>query len=253
MKKLNPRIVAQLARKLVKKPATIRKDIYLLASSHPSSTKNAVAQIYAMKHGKTVFRMLDKEDRQSMPSVTVERAPVRVQEARTRKVKTERIVQFLKLEADESYKRDHVAEINRAYTYHCYTACFVLCRKVIENLVLDVLEIRFPRNAGDNLVMYFDKNQGRYRDFSVLLSALSERSGEFGPDAKLAQRIVALAEPFKKDANDKAHSWYHIVKSPKELDELGVQDIVDLLGELLKKTRSAVPTPAVVAAGERAS
>lgn len=244
MKRLDPRIVAALAKKLGKRPATVKKDVYLRAKNYPASTKNAVAQIYARENRATVYPMLDKEDRQSMPIVEYDRTPIRVREKDPRKVKKEKIVQFLRLEAEESYKRDHVAEINRAYSYRCYTACFLMCRKVVENLVLDVLELKFPRSVGDNLEIYFDKSQGRYRDFSVLLGALSEHSAEFGPEAKLAQRIVALAAPFKHDANDKAHSWYHIVKSPNELDALGVQDIVNFLQELFKKTRAGAPVAA---------
>lgn len=240
MKRLDPRIVSELAEKLEKQAVTVKKDIYLLAKSFPTATKNAVAQIYATKHGETVFRMLDKEDRQSMPYVTVDRAQVHVQEARRpRKAKKVRIIQFLRLETTESYKRDHVEEVNRAYTYGCYTACFVLCRKVVENMVLDVLEARFPRNVDSNLLIYFDPGQGRYRDFGVLLDQLSQHSRDFGPDAKLAERIVSKTEPFKRDANDKAHSWYHVVKKPGELDVLGVQDIVELLATLLKRTKSA--------------
>jgi hypothetical protein len=239
MKMLDAQIVAELADKLGKEPATIKKNVYLLAKSFPGCTKNAVAQIYAMQHHKTVFRLLDKEDRNSMPNVSVEKSQVRVPEARKRSTKKEQIIQFLQLESDEFYKRDHVTEINRAYTYKCYTACFVLCRKVVENLILDVMELKFPRNVGANLLRYFDPGQRRYRDFSVLLTNLSKASADFGPDAKLVERTVSLAEPFKKEANDKAHSWYHVVKSATELDKIGVQDIVDLLQELLKRTRAA--------------
>src|SRR5947199_6041539 len=161
MKRLDPRIVTALADKLDKEPSTIMKDVYLLAKSFPGCTKNAVAQIYAMQNHKTVFRLLDKDDRNSMPNISVEKSQVRVPEAQKKTRKKERIIEFLRLKSYESFKRDHVEEINRAYTYKCYTACFVLCRKVVENLVLDVMELRFPRNEGDNLSLYFDTSQRR--------------------------------------------------------------------------------------------
>ena len=44
MKKLNPKIVAELAKKLNKEPSTIKKDVYLLAKDYATCTKNAVAQ-----------------------------------------------------------------------------------------------------------------------------------------------------------------------------------------------------------------
>ena len=239
MKKLNPKIVAELADKLTKKPTTIKKDVYLLAKDFPTSTKNAVAQIYARKYHKTVFKMLDKEDRGSMPNVEVVKSSVQVKEARQKPRKKEQIIQFLQMKSYESFKRDHVEEINRTYTYRCYTACFVLCRKIIENLVLDVMELKFPRNEGDNLSLYFDTSQRRYRDFSELLANISSKKDDFGPDSKLVERIVSKANAFKRQANDTAHSWYYIIKDPKELEVLHVQDIVDLLETLLERTRKS--------------
>src|SRR5437879_11547245 len=111
MKKLDPRIVAELAQKLDKNPATIKKDIYLLVRKHPSATKNAVAQLYAEQNGRTVFRLLDKEDRGSMPNITVDKPHVRVVQTQKKPRRKEQIIQFLQLKSYESFKRDHVAEI----------------------------------------------------------------------------------------------------------------------------------------------
>ncbi len=43
---------------------------------------------------------------------------------------------------------------------------------------------------------------------------------------------MQLVEPFKKDANDKAHSWFHIVRSKREIDELDLQNITELIKKL---------------------
>ncbi len=237
MKRLSPDIVIALAKKLGKKESTVKSDIYRMSSSYPSSTKNAVGQIYARKHGETVYRLLDADDRISMPNLAVEKPVVKIVNS-TRKLQKERITQFIKLTTTESFKRDHVDEINRCYTHKCYTACFVLCRKVIENMVIDVLRAKYPTNIAGDLDIYFDAHQGRYRDFSVLLRNLSQRSGDFGPDSKLVDRIVSLTDPFKKDANDKAHSWFHVVKNREELDKLQIQDIIDFLTVLQKNLSS---------------
>lgn len=74
------------------------------------------------------------------------------------------------------------------------------------------MELRFPRNVGGQPPAWFDPAQRRYRDFSQLLANISKREDDFGPDAKLVERIVSGAEPFKKEANDTAHSWYYVVK-----------------------------------------
>lgn len=68
MKTLSPKIVKKLSQDLNLSESTIKKNIYLLAKRYPRATKNALAQIYAQKNRKTILRMLDKEDRESLPS-----------------------------------------------------------------------------------------------------------------------------------------------------------------------------------------
>lgn len=233
MRKLDSRIVKVLAEKTGRQGSTVKKDIYLLARKFSACTKNAVAQIYAMERGHSVLKLLDKEDRASMPNLSVEEPVTLKKKEGVQRRRKDRIVQFLCTRSTEFYKVDHIAEINRAYTYRCFTSCFVLCRKVVENLIVDVLRAKYPPNVAGNLELYFNSAQGRYCDFSVLLRNLGDRSGEFGPDAKLVERIIALATPFKKESNDRAHSWYYIVKNRSELDGMNVQDIVDLLEQLL--------------------
>lgn len=68
MKILNPKIVEKLSKDLALSESTIKKNIYLLAKRYPRATRNALAQIYAQQNGKTVLRMLSKDDRQTLPS-----------------------------------------------------------------------------------------------------------------------------------------------------------------------------------------
>ncbi len=234
MKRLDSEIVRLLSTKTRKKASTVKKDIYLLARNYSSLTKNAVAQIYALRHGTSVLRHLDADDRASLPNLAIEPPVVLKSKAGRRFGKKDRIVAFLRTSSSEFYKIDHVTEINRAYTFGCFTACFVLCRKVVENLFIDVLRAKYPANIPGNLSLYYDVAQRRFLDFGLLLKNCSARSKEFGPDSKLVDRVVELATPFKKEANDRAHSWYYIVKNRDELDKMHVQDIVDLLERLTR-------------------
>lgn len=68
MKTLSPKIVKKLSKDLVLSESTIKKNIYLLAKRYPRATANALAQIYAQQNGKTVLRLMDNEDRQTLPS-----------------------------------------------------------------------------------------------------------------------------------------------------------------------------------------
>ena len=68
MKTLSPKIIKKLSEDLGLSESTIKKNIYLLAKQYPRATKNALAQIYAQQNGKTVLRMLSRDDRQTLPT-----------------------------------------------------------------------------------------------------------------------------------------------------------------------------------------
>ena len=99
---------------------------------------------------------------------------------------------------------------------------------------------KYPQNKKENIELYFDTGRGRTRDFSEILSNLRKHSTDFGPDKSLLERILSRADQFKDDANDKTHSWYHIVKSRKELDDTNFQDIIEMIVRL-EKSISMVP------------
>ena len=61
-----------------------------------------------------------------------------------------------------------------------------------------------------------------------------KESSKFAPDDVLVKRIVKLCKEFKDDANDKTHSWYHLVSKKKELDDKDPQYILDLIEQLGK-------------------
>lgn len=68
---LNPKILEFLRKKLEGTIAetTIRPEISRIKASNPSLTPNAAAEIYARKHGTTVHRYLDRDDRVSYGTI----------------------------------------------------------------------------------------------------------------------------------------------------------------------------------------
>lgn len=128
----------------------------------------------------------------------------------------------------------HIEEINRTYTNDCFTATFILCRKVLENLIVQILKTKYPDRTKEHRAKYFDFNNNRILDFNVILTNLRNSISDFGPENKLVLRICQLAEGFKEDANDMVHSLYHIANK-KELDEKGFQNILDLIKRLEKE------------------
>lgn len=232
--RLDPRIVQHLSTKLGVKEKTIREDISRLRGSYLKCTANAVAQLYAKGKGQTVARFLKPDDKHSLPDeVVAERVKIKVVE-RAKKSK-ETIKEFLQFESDDYFIKGHLFETNRAYHYHCYTAVYILSRKIIENLIIDALKQQFPEKSRENKELYWSIEKKRFKDLSVILDTLWEKRNDFGPTkSKAIGRLVPMARNFKDEANDKTHSWFHLVKRPRELDDLQLQEMLELLKKILQ-------------------
>lgn len=236
---LRPEIIKYIHKKTKKKESTIRSDISRLRRSYGSLSINAVAQLYALQNRTSVLTKLTKEEKNSLPNLRIEKSVILSQKT-PKEFKGRKIISYVTYQTTDPFINAHIFETNKTYTYGCYTATFILCRKIIENLLTDIIRKKYPPKKKSNVELYFDTSTGRTKDFSVILSNLNKCSQDFGPDKTLLQRIISYSKPFKDDANDKTHSWYHIVKSKKELDQHNIQDILDMIGKLDANMGSSV-------------
>lgn len=204
-------------------PKTIANRLSEIKNQHPVLTPTAAAQELAKRNGKSLMRFLNDEDRKSLASInstTPTKTVVVVRKAAQPKVKV-----ILTLTTTDPFVLRHVEEINKAYNAQCYTATYILCRKVMENVVVDILRAKFPSERA----LFEDTASHRYLDFSVVLDNLFKKRTSFGAQAfKAIERFKQRATPFKNDANDKAHSLFHIA-TKKEIDDANVQEIFHLL------------------------
>jgi len=228
---LNPKIFEYLKKKLNGKIAesTIRPAISRIRGKYLSLTPNAAAEVFANQHDLTVHRFLNDRDREAFKTIKIEKVKIKTHSPRTR-VKIQEIASY---ETANKLLKANIDEINKTYTFGCYTASFILCRKVLENLLIhQIFQKKYPTQSQEDRSKYFDFSKGRPLDFSVLLSNLKKSATDF-PDKKLVERICNLADRFKEEANDMTHSIYHIA-SKRELDEKNYQQILDLISELEK-------------------
>ena len=233
MKNLDHDIIVTLAKKLNKKQSTVKKDIYLLRKSYPTSTLNAVAQIYAQTYKQTVYRKLDRDDKNSLPNIQLEKEKITIkQRAQASKSLKKKLIELIKYSTNDYFRKGHLEEINKAYTYTCYTSVFIMLRKIVENMLIDILRFKFPPNTQENKELYFDINQNRFKDFSIIIANLKKKSPDFGIEKKLVERIADLSKSFKDKTNDKTHSWFHLVKNKAEIDELDPQMLIELISRL---------------------
>jgi len=229
---LDSRILTNLEKKLVGKVAedSIRPLISKLRRDNPSLTLNAAAEVFAKKHGESIQRYLNEKDRDSLKTLPMETVKIRFPKLRQGK----EIIIIARYDTDDKWLKAHLDEINKTYTNQCYTATFILCRKVLENLIIHhILKKKYPDRSKQHREKYLDFSKNRYLDFERILTNFRNFSNDFLPEKDLAERICGLAEGFKEKANDMTHSLYHIA-TKKEIDEKDFQQILDLVATLEK-------------------
>ncbi|MEM2293471.1 MAG: hypothetical protein QW228_08810 [Candidatus Aenigmatarchaeota archaeon] len=229
--RLKPEILDFLKKKTKGKISeqAIKVALSRIREKNPSLTLNAAAEVFAKRRGFSVGRYLEDRDREALRGTVM--MSIKVPTPRYSK---ERIVEIARYETDDKLLQMHLKEINKAYTTGCYTATFVLCRKVLENLIIHhILKRKYPLNKKEHKEKYFDFSRGRFLDFSKLLENLRKSSGDFGTEKKLVERICQLCQGFKETADEMTHSLYHIA-TKREIDDKNFQYILDLISKLEK-------------------
>lgn len=98
-----------------------------------------------------------------------------------------------------------VEDINRSYRHHIYDATMILSRKLLENLLIEVLRLRL--GTEDHLETFYIPTQGRFQPFSELIESFSDNIEEFRPyDPDLDAAFVNRLDQFRTRANANAHS-----------------------------------------------
>jgi hypothetical protein len=196
-------------------------------------THNAAAHLIATQYGESFLRYFDENDKSVWLSYQLAtNRPAAPTPVVTRTVRTKSDSDEKPFKAFKGYKPldyfagQYILEVSRAYRAKCYTSVFILTRKIVENLVIKIIEAKFP---GREELIYNPKKT-RTLDFSTILANLQKESPSFSLNGQsLLSRLIPLVEPFKEDANAKAHRWYHIVTSPTEIEKWQLETIMELI------------------------
>jgi len=63
---------------------------------------------------------------------------------------------------------------------------------------------------------------------------LKGKKDDFGSENKAVERLCYLAKVLKDDANNKTHSWYYLVENKKEIENLNLRAIIEIIKKLEK-------------------
>jgi len=129
-------------------------------------------------------------------------------------------------------------EINTAYSNpDLPNAVLLLSRKLIENLVYNLLENRF---SGLQTDLYYNTRQMRAHDFSVLLDNLRKHRSDFAPDQQesIAQFLKIMDETkFRREANSATHKVMEYLDSMREIQKFKIPHMVQILLHLIERVR----------------
>jgi hypothetical protein len=101
---------------------------------------------------------------------------------------------------------------------------------MIQELVVEILRLRYPPNNVGNLEIYYNQQENRQHDFTLLIKNLEDRNAEFGIDKDFVSQFVSLVKPFRPRSNSNAHS---IIKFADEHEILNYK-ISEMISLLLK-------------------
>jgi hypothetical protein len=127
-------------------------------------------------------------------------------------------------------------EINTAYSDpRLPNAVLMLSRKLIENLVYNLLQYRF---GGPGIKLYFDTAHNRPLDFSILLDNLKDQKGQFDQDQHgMIDTFLSLAHPFRFGANSKVHNVMEYLESMRQVRSLKIPEMTQILLRLIELVR----------------
>lgn len=125
-------------------------------------------------------------------------------------------------------------EIDLCFAGSLPNATLILCRKVVENLLYNIHENKFPREVK----LRYRIDQGRAQDFSVLLQYLEARIHDFDREQRdLIKKLLQLIKPFRREANSTVHKVLEYVDDIDDLDALKIPEIVQIELELIRKIK----------------
>lgn len=233
-KQLDERILNHLIKKLPKhNPQSIRNAISGIKSKH-GATPNAAAKEYARRNKIKVDRWISKDDLESWQKIPKEQVQTKVIMNKIKNQKSKTMKEYIHYDTKDRFVLGHIKEVNICCTYGAFTAAFILCRKIIENLLIsDVILKKYPQKS-DNIPIYFDSGRNRSKDFSEILKNLHAKKNDFGPQKQALSSLLDKTKVFKDDANNKTHNTYDLVRNLKKLDVENIQDILDLIENLKK-------------------
>jgi hypothetical protein len=132
----------------------------------------------------------------------------------------------------DGFYEDLVFLINKCYLLGIYEAVQIFSRKLLENLLVDILRKKFSTRKID---LFFNTNSGRFHGFSTLLDNFKNNLDEFKPySGALDHNFLEKIKRYKVFGDSSAHTLELNVKK-EDLDNNDLEYIINHLISIYNK------------------
>ncbi len=132
-------------------------------------------------------------------------------------------------------------EINECYKNGYLNATFFLSRKLVENLLYNILEKKFPKKEDEEI--WWNKEFNQPLTLSPLIRNLYNNRSDFPSNIKrYIEKVKKLLDKIRNEINPKAHNIYDYISSKEELDKFKINDSVQLLIKIYNLIQPIPPT-----------
>lgn len=145
----------------------------------------------------------------------------------------EKYIDLKEEELPDSFYYDLVIDINKCYSFGVYSAVRILNRKLLENLLIDLLRKKIGMTEID---LFYDTGKRRFHDFKILLKNVGAKLDDFKPiSAALDSRLLKNIDQFRGSANSSAHTIeLQIEKGELDSSKENIIFIVRVLSKMIK-------------------
>ena len=126
-------------------------------------------------------------------------------EAADREIRTQKEAPLLEISQfpDDFYKKLVIA-INESWVHRILPAVDVLYRKLLENLLIDILRANYGLAS---LNIFYNRNRKHFHHFAQLMRELKKRLNDFKPiEPELNSNLLRRIDKFRLRGNESAHS-----------------------------------------------
>lgn len=107
-------------------------------------------------------------------------------------------------DAPDDFYKTLIEEVNHLYKHGFALSLSVLVRKLLENLLIDILRKRYGTL---DLSLYYDTSKRRFLDFSVLIKNLENKQADFQHiTSNLDSKLIGEINSYRETGNSGAHS-----------------------------------------------